>query len=206
MVKEILEYFQFLREFFANLFIVCWHHLFTYLCSLMKICFKILSVIFVSLVINIAAAGVATTAAVNKQYEHGSQRDGDTDMSSYETKYGDRENNALGSNSEGERKFDRSENNDSTKSGSALDAVEYDNLWEKITMDKLDLYELYISIRIVYIISGVLLCPYVSCCFNRVLFVLLSIFLVSLNEQMEILGSLFIFIFVSFEYAFVLAG
>ncbi|KEH26455.1 hypothetical protein MTR_6g460700 [Medicago truncatula] len=83
-------------------------------------------------------AGVATTAAVNKQYEHGSQRDGDTDMSSYETKYGDRENNALGSNSEGEPKFDRSENNDSTKSGSALDAVEYDNLWEKITMDKLD--------------------------------------------------------------------
>ncbi|KEH16642.1 hypothetical protein MTR_0127s0050 [Medicago truncatula] len=86
------------------------------------------------------SAGVATTAAVNKQYEHGSQRDGDTDMSSYETKYADRENNTLGSNSEGERKFDRSENNDSTKSGSALDAVEYDNLWEKITMDKLDLF------------------------------------------------------------------
>ncbi|XP_050899067.1 probable serine/threonine-protein kinase SIS8 isoform X2 [Lathyrus oleraceus] len=75
-----------------------------------------------------AAAVVATTAAVNKQYEQGSRSDGDTGS-------GDGENNALGANSEGERKSDRSVSNDSTKSDSALeDVAEYDIPWEEISM------------------------------------------------------------------------
>ncbi|CAK8579731.1 unnamed protein product [Lathyrus sativus] len=75
-----------------------------------------------------AAAVVATTAAVNKQYEQGSRSDGDTGS-------GDGENNALGANSEGERKSDTSVSNDSTKSDSALeDVAEYDIPWEEISM------------------------------------------------------------------------
>lgn len=83
-----------------------------------------------------AAAVVATTAAVNKQYEQGSRSDGDTEGAGSEPKgSGDREHNALGANSEGERKSDRSVGNDSTKSDSALDDVaEYDIPWEEITM------------------------------------------------------------------------
>ncbi|KAL5052402.1 hypothetical protein RYX36_033084 [Vicia faba] len=78
-----------------------------------------------------AAAVVATTAAVNnvnKQYEQGNRSDGETGS-------GDGENNALGANSEGERKSDRSVSNDSTKSDSALeDVAEYDIPWEEISM------------------------------------------------------------------------
>ncbi|XP_061359501.1 probable serine/threonine-protein kinase SIS8 isoform X2 [Gastrolobium bilobum] len=83
-----------------------------------------------------AAAVVATTAAVSKQYEQGSRSDGDTESAGNETKgSGDGEHNALGANSEGERKSDRSVSNDSTKSDSALDDVaEYDIPWEEITM------------------------------------------------------------------------
>ncbi|QCD85433.1 Protein kinase [Vigna unguiculata] len=48
---------------------------------------------------------------------------------------GDGEPNALGENSEGERKSDRSVSNDSTKSDSALDEVaEYDIPWDEIKM------------------------------------------------------------------------
>ncbi|RDX88330.1 putative serine/threonine-protein kinase SIS8, partial [Mucuna pruriens] len=83
-----------------------------------------------------AAAVVATTAAVSKQYEQGSRSDGDGESAGYEPKgSGDGEHNALGENSEGERKSDRSVSNDSTKSDSALDDVaEYDIPWEEITM------------------------------------------------------------------------
>ncbi|CAJ2675946.1 unnamed protein product [Trifolium pratense] len=83
-----------------------------------------------------AAAVVATTAAVNKQYEQGSRSDGDTDGSGNEPKgSGDGKYNALGANSEGEQKSDRSVGNDSTKSDSALDDVaEYDIPWEEIAM------------------------------------------------------------------------
>jgi hypothetical protein len=91
--------------------------------------------------IHVAAAAtdccscVATTAAVNDQYEQGNRRYGDTYMSSYDTKNsGDRENNALGSILEGERKSRRSENNDSTKSGFVLDIVECDISCKEITM------------------------------------------------------------------------
>lgn len=83
-----------------------------------------------------AAAVVATTAAVSKQYELGNRSDGDTEGSGNEPKgSGDGENNALGANSEGGEKSDRSVSNDSTKSDSALDDVaEYDIPWEEITM------------------------------------------------------------------------
>ena len=83
-----------------------------------------------------AAAVVATTAAVSKQYEQGNRSDGDTEGSGNEPKgSGDGENNALGANSEGGEKSDRSVSNDSTKSDSALDDVaEYDIPWEEITM------------------------------------------------------------------------
>ncbi|ESW32517.1 hypothetical protein PHAVU_002G328800 [Phaseolus vulgaris] len=82
-----------------------------------------------------AAAVVATTAAVSK-YEQGSRSDGDTEGGGSESKgSGDGEPNALGENSEGERKSDRSVSNDSTKSDSALDEVaEYDIPWEEIKM------------------------------------------------------------------------
>ncbi|CAL0312374.1 unnamed protein product [Lupinus luteus] len=76
-----------------------------------------------------AAAVVATTAAVSKQYEQGSQSDGDTDGAGYEPKGGE------GANSEGERISDRSVGNESTRSESALDDVaEYDIPWEEITL------------------------------------------------------------------------
>ena len=48
---------------------------------------------------------------------------------------GDGEHNALGENTEGERKSDRSVSNDSTKSDSALDDVaEYDIPWDEIAV------------------------------------------------------------------------
>ncbi|KAG5155942.1 hypothetical protein JHK82_013911 [Glycine max] len=83
-----------------------------------------------------AAAVVATTAAVSKQYEQGSRSDGDAEGAGCESKgSGDGEHNALGENSEGERKSDRSVSNDSTKSDSALDDVaEYDIPWEEIAV------------------------------------------------------------------------
>ncbi|TKY61054.1 Serine/threonine-protein kinase EDR1 [Spatholobus suberectus] len=83
-----------------------------------------------------AAAVVATTAAVSKQYEQGSRSDGDTDGAGYEPKGSDDgEHNALGENSEGDRKSDRSVSNDSAKSDSALDDVaEYDIPWDEIAM------------------------------------------------------------------------
>nr|KYP67463.1 Serine/threonine-protein kinase CTR1 [Cajanus cajan] len=74
-----------------------------------------------------AAAVVATTAAVNKQYEQGRWSDGDEPKGS-----GDGEHNAIGENSEGERKSDRSVSNDSTKSDD--DVAEYDIPWEEIAM------------------------------------------------------------------------
>jgi len=100
-----------------------------------------------------AAAVVATTAAVSKQYEQGSRSDGDTEGVGELKGSGDGEYNALGENSEGERKSDRSVSNDSTKSDSALDDVaEYDIPWEEIAMgDRIGLginctlfYETYI--------------------------------------------------------------
>ncbi|KAL2342353.1 hypothetical protein Fmac_003638 [Flemingia macrophylla] len=74
-----------------------------------------------------AAAVVATTAVVSKQYEQGSRSDGDDPKAS-----GDGEQNAIGENSEGERKSDRSVSNDSTKSDD--DVAEYDIPWEEIAM------------------------------------------------------------------------
>ncbi|WVZ15504.1 hypothetical protein V8G54_013070 [Vigna mungo] len=86
-----------------------------------------------------AAAVVATTAAVSKQYEQGSRSDGDTDSAGYDLKSsGDGEHIALGANSEGERRSDRSVvSNDSTKSDSALDdhdVAEVDIPWEEISL------------------------------------------------------------------------
>ncbi|KAL5174725.1 putative serine/threonine-protein kinase SIS8 [Glycine soja] len=83
-----------------------------------------------------AAAVVATTAAVSKQYEQGSWSGGDTEGAGCEPKCsGDGEHNALGENTEGERKSDRSVSNDSTKSDSALDDVaEYDIPWDEIAV------------------------------------------------------------------------
>jgi len=86
-----------------------------------------------------AAAVVATTAAVSKQYEQGSRSDGDTDSAGYDPKgSGDGEHIALGPNSEGDRRSDRSVlSNDSTKSDSALDdhdVAEVDIPWEEISL------------------------------------------------------------------------
>ncbi|CAJ1952066.1 unnamed protein product [Sphenostylis stenocarpa] len=86
-----------------------------------------------------AAAVVATTAAVSKQYEQGSRSDGDTDSAGYDLKgSGDGEHTALGANSEGDRRSDRSVvSNDSTKSDSALDdldVAEVDIPREEITL------------------------------------------------------------------------
>ncbi|KHN23722.1 Serine/threonine-protein kinase CTR1 [Glycine soja] len=87
-----------------------------------------------------AAAVVAVvTAAVSRQYEQGSRSDGDTDSAGYDLKgSGDGEHIALGANSEGDRRSDRSVvSNDSTKSDSALDdheVAEVDIPWEEITL------------------------------------------------------------------------
>ncbi|RDX89886.1 putative serine/threonine-protein kinase SIS8, partial [Mucuna pruriens] len=86
-----------------------------------------------------AAAVVATTAAVSRQYEQGSRSDGDTDSAGCDLKgSGDGEHIALGPNSEGDRRSDRSVvSNDSTKSDSALDdhdVAEVDIPWEEITL------------------------------------------------------------------------
>ncbi|KOM54455.1 hypothetical protein LR48_Vigan10g034700 [Vigna angularis] len=76
---------------------------------------------------------------VQPQYEQGSRSDGDTDSAGYDLKgSGDGEHIALGANSEGERRSDRSVvSNDSTKSDSALDdqdVAEVDIPWEEISV------------------------------------------------------------------------
>ncbi|PON49795.1 Mitogen-activated protein kinase kinase kinase [Trema orientale] len=82
-----------------------------------------------------AAAVVATTAAVSKQYEQGMRSDGDTDSGGYEPRgSGDREHDAVGTNSEGERVSDRSVGNDSTKSDSIDDVAECEIPWDDITL------------------------------------------------------------------------
>lgn len=98
-----------------------------------------------------AAAVVATTAAVNKQYEQGTQTDGDADGAGYEPRgsggrgsggcgsggrgSGDQERDALEAKSEGERISDSLVGNDSSKSDVALDDVaECEIPWEEIIM------------------------------------------------------------------------
>lgn len=78
-----------------------------------------------------AAAVVATTAAVNKQYEQV-----EADATLYELRgSGDREHDACGENSEGERISDRSVGNESTKSDITLDDVaECEIPWEEISL------------------------------------------------------------------------
>lgn len=80
-----------------------------------------------------AAAMVATSAAVTK---HNERSDGDADSSGCEPQgSGEREHDALGVNSEGERISDRSAGNDSLKSDSALDDVaDCEIPWEEITL------------------------------------------------------------------------
>ncbi|KAJ6759863.1 MAP KINASE KINASE KINASE-LIKE PROTEIN [Salix purpurea] len=100
-----------------------------------------------------AAAVVATTAAVNKQYEQGARSDGDADSAGYEPRgsgdkgsggrssgghgsgSGGREYDALGANSEGERMSDRSVGSDSSKSDAAMaDVAECEIPWDEIAM------------------------------------------------------------------------
>lgn len=101
-----------------------------------------------------AAAVVATTAAVSKQYELETsvqspynpaafldpsecvRNDGDADIAVYENQgSGEQEHDALGLNSEGERRSDRSTGNDSAKSDIALDDVaDCEIAWEEITL------------------------------------------------------------------------
>ncbi|XP_059453116.1 probable serine/threonine-protein kinase SIS8 isoform X2 [Corylus avellana] len=83
-----------------------------------------------------AAAVVATTAAVSKQYEQGAKSDGDADGAGYEPRgSGDRQHDASGAISEGERISDSSAGNDSTKSDVTLDEVgELEIQWEEITL------------------------------------------------------------------------
>ncbi|KAJ6291075.1 hypothetical protein OIU76_023181 [Salix suchowensis] len=100
-----------------------------------------------------AAAVVATTAAVNKQYEQGARSDGDADSAGYEPRgsgdkgsgghssgghgsgSGGRECDALGANSEGERISDRSVGSDSSKSDAAMaDVAECEIPWDEIAM------------------------------------------------------------------------
>ncbi|XP_022923956.1 probable serine/threonine-protein kinase SIS8 isoform X1 [Cucurbita moschata] len=78
-----------------------------------------------------AAAVVATTAAVNKQYEQV-----EADAALYEQRgSGDREHEACGENSEGERISDKSVGNESTKSDITLDDVaECEIPWEEISL------------------------------------------------------------------------
>ncbi|KAL2461732.1 protein tyrosine kinase family protein [Abeliophyllum distichum] len=102
-----------------------------------------------------AAAVVATTAAVSKQYEaletsaqspdspaafydpsECVRNDGDADIAVYERQgSGEREQDALGLNLEGERISDRSTGNESAKSDIALDDVaDCEIAWEEITL------------------------------------------------------------------------
>lgn len=82
-----------------------------------------------------AAAVVATTAAVSKQYEQGTRSDGDTESSGYEPRgSGDREHDALGVISEGERVSDQSAGNESTKSDIGDDVADCEIPWEEITL------------------------------------------------------------------------
>ncbi|XP_062159246.1 probable serine/threonine-protein kinase SIS8 isoform X3 [Alnus glutinosa] len=83
-----------------------------------------------------AAAVVATTAAVSKQYEQGAKSDGDADGAGYEQRGSDdRQHDASGAISEGERISDSSAGNDSTKSDVTLDEVaELEIQWEEITL------------------------------------------------------------------------
>ncbi|CAK9139827.1 unnamed protein product, partial [Ilex paraguariensis] len=102
-----------------------------------------------------AAAVVATTAAVSKQYENletcahspntaapffnptdFAKSDGDADALAQEPRgSGDREHDALGVNSEGERISDRSTGDDSAKSDVGLDDVaDCEILWEDIAL------------------------------------------------------------------------
>ena len=77
---------------------------------------------------------VATTAAVSKQYEQGARSDGDSG-SSEPRGSGDRQHDASGAISEGERISDRSTGNDSTRSDVGLDEVaECEIPWEEITL------------------------------------------------------------------------
>ncbi|KAG5013318.1 hypothetical protein JHK86_025579 [Glycine max] len=83
--------------------------------------------------------GEAAGQQIPTQYEQGSRSDGDTDSAGYDLKgSGDGEHIALGANSEGDRRSDRSVvSNDSTKSDSALDdheVAEVDIPWEEITL------------------------------------------------------------------------
>ncbi|KAL9334894.1 hypothetical protein Peur_072075 [Populus x canadensis] len=98
-----------------------------------------------------AAAVMATTAAVNKQYEQGARSDGDADSAGYEPHgsgdkgsggrgsggrgSGGREHKALVVNSEGERISDRLAVNDRSKSDAGLDDVaECEIPWEEMTL------------------------------------------------------------------------
>jgi hypothetical protein len=98
-----------------------------------------------------AAAVMATTAAVNKQYEQGARSDGDADSAGYEPhgsgdkgsggrgsggrRSGGREHKALVVNSEGERISDRLAVNVRSKSDAGLDDVaECEIPWEEITL------------------------------------------------------------------------
>ncbi|XP_038725397.1 probable serine/threonine-protein kinase SIS8 isoform X2 [Tripterygium wilfordii] len=80
-----------------------------------------------------AAAVVATTAAVNKQYEQGIRSDGDADSTGNEPHGSrDQERDAL---AERERIADRFAGSDSSKSDVTLDDVaEWEILWEDITL------------------------------------------------------------------------
>ncbi|EOY21278.1 Tyrosine kinase family protein isoform 6 [Theobroma cacao] len=80
-----------------------------------------------------AAAVVVTSAAVTK---HNERSDGDVDATGCESQgSGEREHDALGLNSEGERISDRSTGNDSSKSDVALDDVaDCEIPWEEITL------------------------------------------------------------------------
>ncbi|KAG4999341.1 hypothetical protein JHK87_020413 [Glycine soja] len=83
-------------------------------------------------------SGEAAGQHISSQVEatQGSWSGGDTEGAGCEPKCsGDGEHNALGENTEGERKSDRSVSNDSTKSDSALDDVaEYDIPWDEIAV------------------------------------------------------------------------
>ncbi|KAF9667544.1 hypothetical protein SADUNF_Sadunf15G0034200 [Salix dunnii] len=88
-----------------------------------------------------AAAMVATTAAVNKQYEQGARSDGDADSAGYEPRgsgdkgSGGRSSGGHGCESEGERISDRSVGNDSSKSDAVMDDVaECEIPWDEIAM------------------------------------------------------------------------
>ncbi|XVE58846.1 hypothetical protein DITRI_Ditri04bG0202000 [Diplodiscus trichospermus] len=80
-----------------------------------------------------AAVVVATSAAMTK---HNERSDGDADSAGCEPQgSGEREHDALGVNSEGERISDRSAGNDSSKSDAALDDVaDCEIPWEEITL------------------------------------------------------------------------